>query len=363
MTRGRVFVAMSGGVDSSVAAALLLEQGYEVLGVTMRLWSMDGEEEWISSRSWFSVEAVDDARRVCQGLGVPHYFLNFEREFQEHVVDYFIDEYRNGRTPNPCLACNRWIKFHFFRRKALAIGADYIATGHYARIEERDGSFHLLKGVDETKDQSYFLYTLNQAELAHLLLPVGGHTKAEVREIAARLGLTVADKPDSQELCFVPDRDTSGFIAERVPSETGPIRDGTGRVLGSHKGIAHYTVGQRHGLDLALGQPVYVRHIEAASNSLVVGAKDELFSDSLIARDVSFVSGDMPQLPMEVTAKIRYRSKPASARLNTVCEGMELHFQEPQRAITPGQAVVFYRGEEVLGGGTIHEVPETGKVV
>jgi tRNA-specific 2-thiouridylase len=299
------------------------------------------------------VEAIDDARRVCQVLGIPFYVVNFERRFQSEVVDYFCREYRLGRTPNPCLACNKKIKFHSLLQKALALGADYLATGHYARIDRVGGKYRLLKARDTAKDQSYALFTLGQKELQHLLFPLGEYRKAEVRCLAAEWGLPVADKAESQEICFIPDNDYHRFLSERLPSEPGEIFDVQGRRLGTHHGIAFYTVGQRHGLGLASGRRLYVTDIDAKRNALMVGSEDELRGASLYTNAVSYVSGEVSDAPVAISAKIRYRSPEAPATLLPQGQGALVLFDQPQRAISPGQAVVFYHGEVVLGGGII----------
>lgn len=349
-----VIVAMSGGIDSSLAAALLKEAGYEVIGVSLRLWSEEREDLPYPSRNCCSLEGAEDARRVCQVLDIPFYYLNLERQFKDAVVDYFCREYSRGRTPNPCLACNEKIKFHFLLRKALALGADYLATGHYARIEQQDGSYSLLKGVDPLKDQSYVLYTLGQWELSHLLFPLGGYRKAEARRMAVERGLPVAQKAESQEICFIPDNDYRRFLAERLPLEPGDTLDTQGRVLGRHGGVAFYTMGQRCRLESR--EPFYVLRIDPDRNTLTVGPKEDLLSDTLVADKVNFVSGKRMERPTAVTAKIRYKSPEAKAVLLPWGKQIKLHFEERQRAITPGQAVVFYQGEAVLGGGIIGRI-------
>ena len=342
---------MSGGVDSSVAAAMLRDAGYDVVGITMKLWS----EETDSARHHpcCLTEDVNDARWVCQLLGIPHYVCSLEAEFQKYVVDYFCQEYSRGRTPNPCLACNQHLKFHFLMKKALNLGAQYLATGHYARIDHCDDKYRLLEAIDPSKDQSYVLYTLGQQELAHLLLPLGDCHKSEVRHLATRLGLPVASKPDSQEVCFIPDGDCRSFISRRFPQIPGDIIDSQGHLLGHHAGIAGYTIGQRQGLGLASKRRLYVIDINAQNNTLVVGGEEEIFSDTLWATQVHWVSGEAISKPIPVLAKIRYRSPKTEAVLWPQVNGVRLVFSKPQRAITPGQAVVFYQGDEVLGGGII----------
>jgi tRNA-specific 2-thiouridylase len=348
-----VVIAMSGGVDSSAAAAILKREGYEVIGVTMRLWTEGNGSSPVPHRRCCSPQEVEDARRVCQVLDIPFYVLNFEAQFQTYVVEYFCREYLRGRTPNPCLACNRWIKFDFLLNRALTLGANYLATGHYARIERHDESYILLKGIDRAKDQSYVLYTLGQKELEHLLFPMGSCSKGEARRIARESGLPVWDKAESQEICFITDGDYHDFLSERSLTQPGDIVDADGKVLGKHSGIGFYTVGQRRGLGLASQRALYVLSIEPDSNRIVVGNTEQLQRRELIAEEVSYISGEPPQLPIKVTAKIRYKSPEAKAMLYPEGRQARLVFESPQRAITPGQAVVFYSGDMVLGGGII----------
>jgi tRNA-specific 2-thiouridylase len=354
MRRARVVVAMSGGVDSAVAAGLLARQGYEVIGVTMRLWTLYDANAPRHRRGCCSVEDTDDAREAAQALGIPHYVLNLERQFQESVVDYFCREYQRGRTPNPCLACNEHVKFKALLSRALALEADFLATGHYARIDSpQEGRYRLLRAVDGEKDQSYVLFMLGQAQLSRLLFPIGQHRKAEVRRLAADMGLPVAEKPESTDICFIPDNDYRAFIASQLGPQAGDIRDGEGRIVGRHGGVAAFTVGQRRGLGVAMGEKRFVTAIDPARNLVTIGSEDELLSNELWAEDVAWVAGEPPPSGAVIEAKIRYRTSAASAELYPQGEGARVLFREPQRAITPGQAVVFYRGEEVLGGGII----------
>jgi tRNA-specific 2-thiouridylase len=350
----RVVVAMSGGVDSSTAATLLVEQGYDVVGVMMRLWAEEGEGG--STNRCCSIEAMEDARRVCYALDIPFYLVNYEREFKREVVDLFVAEYARGRTPNPCLACNRRIKFDLLLHRALALDAQYLATGHYARVRKLNGGSQLLKGCDEGKDQSYVLYMLGQKELQHLLLPLGECTKEQVRAMAYQRGLSVADRAESQDLCFILDNDYRRFLQAQAPEaiQPGPILDTAGRTIGQHKGLPFYTIGQREGLGIAAPAALYVMQIDAARNALVVGTKSELGRRELVAAEVNYVSGQAPQGPLEITAKIRYQAVEAEAVLVPLEDGRaRVTFARPQRDITPGQGVVFYQGEIVLGGGII----------
>lgn len=353
----KVVVGMSGGVDSSVAAYLLKEQGYEVIGVTMQIWQDEEEQTVEENGGCCGLSAVEDARRVASDLGIPYYVMNFKREFKRDVMDYFASEYLAGRTPNPCIACNRYVKWESLLKRSLDIGADYIATGHYARIRRlENGRFTVANSVTAAKDQTYALYNLTQHQLSHTLMPVGEYAKEEVRAIADRIGLRVANKPDSQEICFVPDKDYAGFI-ERYTGEAsrpGNFVNQKGEILGRHRGITHYTIGQRKGLNLAMGHPVFVTAIRPETNEVVIGENEDVFGCQVYADRLNFMS--IPKLdgPREVLAKIRYNHAGAPCRIEMEGEDLvKCTFLEPQRAITPGQALVFYEKGHVLGGGTI----------
>jgi len=352
----RVVVAMSGGVDSSVAAYLLSKQGYEVIGVTMRLFAVPDESAAKLNRSCCSIEDVDDARAVCRSIGAKHYFLNFEKEFKKHVVDYFVSEYEKGRTPHPCLACNDKLKFEFLVQRAKMMDADYVATGHYARIDQIDGEWRLNRGVDPTKDQSYVLFTLGQKQLSQLLLPVGEYDKDEIRRIALEARLAVADKPDSQDICFIPSGDYKAFVEPRLTVRTpGVIVDADGEVLAKHDGVHRFTVGQRKGLPLPGGspRPVFVTDIDADSGRVTVGYAEALMRHRLSAGGVTWVAGTAPSDGTRIEARIRYHGADLPAVVNANNNETVVEFESPQRAITPGQAVVFYEGDRVLGGGMI----------
>lgn len=357
--RARIVVGMSGGVDSSVAAALLVEQGYDVVGITLRVWPWK-EPEAAQKRfgSCCSPETVDDARRVARGLGIPLYLLNAEREFERTVIENFSGEYLAGRTPSPCVICNQEVKFGSLLRKALAWEASAVATGHYARIKQDliTGRHLLLKAKDQRKDQSDFLWPLTQSQLAAARFPVGELTKKEVRAKARELGLPVADKPESQEICFVPGDDYRGFLRQRVPEafRPGPIIDLRGRVVGEHEGLAAYTVGQRRGLGLASGRPLYVVELDPDRNVVVVGEDRDLETTRLIATRVNLIAFDRLERAVAVQAKIRHNHHPAPATISPLeGERIEVVFDFPQRAVTPGQSVVFYQGDLVVGGGII----------
>lgn len=356
----KVVVGMSGGVDSSVAAYLLQEQGYEVIGVTMQVWQDEEYQLQAQQGGCCGLSAVEDARRVAQVLGIPYYVMNFKREFKENVMDYFVEEYLRGRTPNPCIACNRYVKWESLLRRSLELGADYIATGHYARVDRlNNGRYAIKNSVTAQKDQTYALYNLTQEQLAHTLMPVGEYTKEEIRQIALRQGLPVAHKPDSQEICFIPDDDYAAFIdreaADRVPPPGNFVTE-DGRVLGRHKGITHYTVGQRRGLELAMGRRVFVTRIRPQTNEVVVGDNEDTFTRQVLCNQVNYMAVEDLAEPKRVMAKIRYNHGGAPCVIEKQPDGKVLcSFEQPVRASTPGQAVVFYEGEYVLGGGTILE--------
>jgi tRNA-specific 2-thiouridylase len=345
---------MSGGVDSAVAAGLLARAGYDVVGITMRLWTLGDPNAPRGQKRCCSVEDTDDARRAADAIGIPHYVMNMEREFQERVVEYFVGEYGRGRTPNPCLVCNEHLKFRALLDRAQALGARYLATGHYARIAEgAAGRLRLLRALDGEKDQSYVLYTMGQPELQQTLFPLGAYTKPRVRELAAAMRLGLADKPDSVDICFVPDGDYRAFVRERLPRAAGVIRDEAGAVVGRHDGVDAFTIGQRRGLGLAGGKKRFVTGIDPGLRVVTVGPEERLLAGALVAERVSWTAG-APSGPVRAAVKVRYRTPPAAATVEPLAGGRaRVVFDEPQRAVTPGQAAVFYAGDEVLGGGAI----------
>ena len=374
----KVVVGMSGGVDSSVAAYLLKKQGYDVIGVTMQIWQDEDVCTLEENGGCCGLSAVEDARRVAAVLDIPYYVMNFKQEFKENVMDYFVSEYLQARTPNPCIACNRYVKWESLLRRSMNIGASYIATGHYARIIKLpNGRYTIKKSVTQAKDQTYALYNLTQHQLAHTLMPVGEYSKEEIRMLANESKLPVANKPDSQEICFVSDNDYAGFIEtylkDKGTKELGaqPLnnKDGLdgvvgltpgnfvntdGEVIGKHKGLIHYTVGQRKGLNLAMGHPVFVLELRPETNEVVIGNADDVFSDHLYATQLNFMAIEDLEGEMTVDAKIRYSHKGARAIIKrTGKDEILCIFEEPQRAITPGQAVVFYQDDIIIGGGTI----------
>ncbi|AVQ39716.1 MULTISPECIES: tRNA 2-thiouridine(34) synthase MnmA [Clostridium] len=353
----KVLVGMSGGVDSSVAAYLLKEQGYEVIGVTMQIWQDD--EEFIEKEGGCcSLSAVADARRVANKIGIPFYVMNFKDAFKRNVIDYFVDEYMEGRTPNPCIACNKFIKFSSFLDKAMDMGIDYVATGHYAIIEKQKDRYIIRKSEDDKKDQTYALYNLTQFQLERTLMPCGQYKKSQIREIAKDIGLRVHNKKDSEEICFIPDNDHGRYIKNRFPNKVreGNFVDKQGNVLGKHKGIVYYTIGQRKGLGIAFGKPMYVVDINPFKNEVVLGSIEDLLNTELVAKDINYIPFDTLKEPMEVEAKIRYSQIPSKAIITPIDDGrVRVNFHEKQRAITKGQSVVFYKDDLLIGGGIIEK--------
>lgn len=376
MAKGKVVLGMSGGVDSSVAAYLLKEQGYEVIGVTMEVWQPLSQKEQQLEGGCCGLSAIEDARRVAAELDIPHYVMNFRDIFQEKVINKFIDEYLHARTPNPCILCNRFVKWEALLNRSLAMGADFIATGHYAKVVKLEedlyqgkytektkgsicnsmGRYAIKKSITKKKDQTYALYNLTQEQLRHTLMPIGDYTKEEVRDIAKRKGLPVAEKPDSQEICFVLDKDYAGFIQKEIGYcvPEGNFIDKNGTILGRHKGLIHYTIGQRKGLQLSLGRPVYVSKLLPKTNEVVIGEETEVFTKVISCNDLNHMA--VPRFPTNdlVMAKIRYGNKEMPCRIEYLEEDKCLcTFEDSVRAAAPGQAIVFYQGDIVLGGGTI----------
>jgi len=350
----RVVVAMSGGVDSSVAAALLVEAGHDVVGVSMQLYDASQGEERFGSCC--TIDDLHDARRVAHGLGIPHYVVNLERRFEDVVVANFVREYASGRTPLPCAHCNSELKFSTLVEQAAGFDADYVATGHYARVtRDAGGVYHLFRGADDRKDQAYFLFALTQAQLARAMFPVGDLPKDEVRRMALSRGLRVADKPDSQELCFVPDGEYASVVDRQLPADrSGLVVDTQGRVVGKHEGVHHFTVGQRKGLGISAADPLYVVKLDAERRLVQVGPRAALERPGLTASGVNWVTGTPPAGDVPAQVQIRSRHAAASARVTPIGSGrMSVEFDSPQSAITPGQAAVVFQGNEVLGGGWI----------
>lgn len=353
--RSRVVVAMSGGVDSSVAAAILVEQGYEVIGMMMRLWSEPENGLQSATNRCCTPDQMTDARRVAEHLGIPFYVLDVRQHFRQAIVQFYLDEHEAGRTPNPCVECNRQIRFKYLLERALALGAEYLATGHYARVEHTAGSYQLLQGIDDHKDQSYVLYTLRQQQLAHILLPIGQYTKEQVRELALKYGLPVAGKRDSQDLCFLKDGDYRRFVREHTIQvvSPGPILNEMGLELGRHDGLVNYTIGQRKGLGIATAEPMFVMDKDVNRNALIVGPRESLGRWELHANGVNWI-GTMPDMPIRAQVKIRYKANPIQAIVTpTTRDEVSIQFDEPVFGVTPGQAAVFFDSQVCLGGGLI----------
>lgn len=353
---------MSGGVDSSVAAALLVEQGYEVIGMMLRLWSEPGLDGITPTNRCCTLDQMTDARRVADRLGIPFYVLDVQKHFRRAIVQFFLDEHAAGRTPNPCVECNRQIRFTYLLERALALGADYLATGHYARVAHDGDTYRLLRAVDDHKDQSYVLHVLRQEQLAHVLFPIGKFTKEEVRRLADAHDLSVAAKQESQDLCFLNDGDYRRFLREHSVDvlHSGPILALDGRELGRHEGLPFYTIGQRKGLGLTSADPLFVLHKDAARNALIVGPREALGTQELTARGVNWIDGRDPTMPFAAKVKIRYKAAPVGAVVSAAAGSATVRFDEPVFGVTPGQAAVFYDGETCLGGGLIADDATAG---
>ncbi len=354
-----VFVAMSGGVDSSVVAGMMKEEGHNVVGVTMCFNITHPNNK---RPSCCGIDGIEDAKRSAQILGIPHYVFNFAEDINTKIIQNFTDEYLSGRTPNPCVQCNQHLKFGSLYEKVKSLGADYLATGHYAKVNfnHARNRFELKKGEDKHKEQSYFLYSVKKETLPSVLFPLGEITKTKVRELARKYGLNNAEKPGSQDICFIPDTGYKKFLEDRLGKETfiaGPIKDESGNMVGEHKGISHYTIGQRDGLGIALGKPVYVYKISKEENAIYVGSEQRLYTKSLVAHKLNFISVDYPLNRLKIKAKIRYNHPEVEALVTTIdgaCARVE--FLEPQKSATPGQSVVFYDDDIVIGGGIIESV-------
>lgn len=358
----RVVVAMSGGVDSSVAAALLVQQGYDVVGMMMRLWSEPGIGPAAPANRCCTPDQMADARRVANQLGIPFYVVDVQDHFRQTIVQFFIDEHEAGRTPNPCIECNRQIRFTYLLEQALALDADYLATGHYAQVVQTEAGYELHQGVDAHKDQSYVLHVLTQEKLAQVVFPIGGYTKQKVRELAQGFGLPVASKSESQDLCFLGDGDYRRFLREhgRSLDTPGPITNQQGEKLGQHNGLAFYTIGQRKGLGISAPEPLYVLAKDASRNTLIVGSRADLGQQRLVARDVNWMSGVVPETAVSAAVKIRYKATPIPATVTPLPDNRaEVAFLEPVFGITAGQGAVFYDGSRVLGGGIINDSTNT----
>lgn len=360
MNNKKVVVGMSGGVDSSVAAYILKGQGYNVIGITMNIWQNEELEQIERRGGCCGLGDIEDARRVANTLGIEHYVLNFKANFKEKVIDNFIEEYKSGRTPNPCIACNRHVKWKTLLNRAIPMGADYISTGHYAKVvqDKHTGRYTIAMSDGGHKDQSYALFNLTQKQLKHSLFPLGDYTKDRVRELAKEANLTVAKKPDSQEICFIPDNDYGKFLERELGDQVAPgdFIDIHGNVLGKHRGIIHYTIGQRKNLGIAFGVPMYVKEIQPSTNRVVLASDEQLFSRGLTAVDLNFMSVESITKPTPVLAKIRYSHTPVPATISVEDGVLTCRFEQPQRAITPGQAAVFYNEDGfVMCGGTILE--------
>ena len=354
----RVVIAMSGGVDSSVAAAILKDEGYDVIGISMQIWDYSAENT-DKFGTCCSLNDINDARRVAEKLGIPFYVLNLEEEFKKNVVDYFVSEYIKGRTPNPCVPCNQRLKFDALLNYAVKIGASKVATGHYAKVVEEKGRYFIKRGVDKSKDQSYFLFNLSHEQLKRAVLPLGDYTKSDIRRMAKTFGLNVAEKEESQEICFVPDNNYEDFIRKRVDEyriEEGEVVTTDGEVIGRHRGLPFYTIGQRKGLGISYERPLYVSEIDVENNRLIVGESDSVVKREFIVENVNW---SIPQLITSIRAlvQIRYRHNASEAEINlTNNNTVKVIYDEPQRAITPGQAAVFYLEDTLIGGGWIKEV-------